>query len=110
MTEEIASSRRHKLRDNFLAGDAATITDEALMEILLNYAIPRGELQPLAQNLLQKFGNLDGVLAANFDDLCRIKGIKSYTATLLKLVDHFHRPRVSEVLMANAAVKMPGIC
>jgi hypothetical protein len=46
MTEEITSGRRQKLRDSFVAGDATAHTDEAILELLLNYAIHRGDFQP----------------------------------------------------------------
>jgi DNA repair protein RadC len=88
MAEEDRSGRRQKLRDSFIAGETEAFTDEALLEVLLNYAILRGDLQPIAHKLLQEFGDLDSVLTSDYEALCKFKGIKSYTATLLKLVDH----------------------
>jgi hypothetical protein len=105
MAEEGGSERRQKLRDSFIAGEPEAFTDEALLEILLNYAILRGDLQPIAHKLLQEFGDLNSVLASDFDALCRFKGIKSYTATLLKLGDHLRGSHGFEASSAKAIAK-----
>ncbi len=105
MAEESGSERRQKLREGFIAGEPDAFTDEALLEILLNYAILRGDLQPIAHRLLQEFGDLDSVLASDFDALCKFKGIKSYTATLLKLANHLRDPQRLEASSAKAIAK-----
>lgn len=103
MAEEITSGRRQKLRDNFATSDLDSLKDEAILELLLNYAIHRGDLRPLAHNLLIEFGDLDHVLAADFDALCRFKGVKSYTATLIKLAGYLSDHRKSESSLIKAA-------
>ena len=105
MAEESGSERRQELRDSFIAGEPEAFTDEALLENLLNYAILRGDLQPIAHRLLQEFGDLDSVLASDFDALCKFKGIKSYTATLLKLANHLRDPQRLEASSAKAIAK-----
>lgn len=105
MAKEIASGRRQKLRDSFVAGDATAYTDEAILELLLNYAIHRGNLRPLAHNLIQEFGDLDGVLAADFETLCGFKGVKSYTSTLIKLADYLRGQRTVEIPLTKATTK-----
>lgn len=85
--EKSASGHRQRLRDRFAAGEDSAHTDEALLELLLTYAIPQLDVQPLARKLITRFGNLSGVLSADLEDLCRIDGIKSNSAVLLKLVD-----------------------
>ena len=85
MAEEIETGIRQKLREDFISGEPNAHTDEALLELLLSYALSRGDPKPLAKRLILEFGGLDGVLSSDFDALCRVKGIKSYTATLLKL-------------------------
>lgn len=88
MAEEIEIGIRQKLREDFVSGEPNALTDEALLELLLSYALSRGDPKPLAKRLILEFGGLDGVLSSDFDALCRVKGIKSYTATLLKLAGH----------------------
>jgi DNA repair protein RadC len=81
------TGHRQRLRERFLAGETSAQTDAGLLELLLAYAIPRVDVQPLATQLLATFGNLPGVLAADGEALCTIKGIKGHAVTLLKLTD-----------------------
>ena len=37
-------------------GKTGAFTDEALLELLLSYALNRGKLQPVARKLIQEFG------------------------------------------------------
>ena len=80
---------RERLRQRFLAGEAAGLTDQALLELLLTYAIARKDVQPLAIKLLARFGNLCAVLAAEAPALRTVAGVKDATITLLKLAHHF---------------------
>jgi DNA repair protein RadC len=105
MAEEGGSGRRQKLRDSFIAGEPDAFTDEALLELLLNYAILRGDLQSIAHKLLKEYGDLDSVLASDFDALCKFKGVKSYTATLLKLADHLRSSQRFEASSARVVSK-----
>ena len=102
MADQEKSGHRQRLRERFLAGDEKAYTDEAILELLLSYAIPQKDLQPLVQNLLTKFGDLGGVLTADLDVLCQIDGIKHYAAVLLKVTDwirsHYQDATQSQVL------------
>lgn len=62
-------------------------TDVALLELLLTYAIPRRDVRPLAKELIQRFGDLSDVLSADLETLCKYKGMRSYSAVLLKLTN-----------------------
>ena len=87
------TGHRQRLRDRFLAGESASHTDEALLELLLFYAIPQKDVRPLATDLLTKFGSLGNVLSARPDALCQVDGLKENTATLLKVVDRIRSNR-----------------
>lgn len=87
MVDRSKSGHRQGLRERFLGGDEASRTDEAVLELLLTYAIPRKDVQTLAEKLIAEFGSLSGVLEAEVDALCKIDGIKANTAVLIKLVD-----------------------
>lgn len=81
------SGHRERMRDQFISGDGISHTDEALLELLLTYTIPQKDVQPLAKELISKFGSIENVLAADVETLCSFDGVKAYSATLLKLVD-----------------------
>ncbi len=90
------SGHRQRLRQRFLAGEARALTDQALLELALTFAIPRTDVQPVAQRMLMVFGSLRGVLAADRAALCAVEGVGDNAATLLLLigrlgVNHFER-------------------
>ena len=90
---------RARLREKFLTGEATSRSDEAVLELLLTYAIPQRDIQPLAKSLIAEFGSLEGVLGAKVQDLCKIDGLKQNSVVLLKVAD--------EILQRNAKAKQP---
>jgi DNA repair protein RadC len=83
----VKTGHRQRLRQEFIKCEGKTFSEEALLELLLTYAIPQRDVLPLAQKMLVQFEDLDGVFSADFDSLCEVKGVKEYTGTLIKLVD-----------------------
>ncbi|MHB1042283.1 MAG: JAB domain-containing protein [Eubacteriales bacterium] len=79
------SGHRLRLRNKFTESPPS-LNETELLELILSYAIPRRDIQPLATELIINFGSLSSVLAADTSDLCKIKGISEYTAACLKLV------------------------
>ena len=49
-----ADGHRQRLRERFLVRESGALTDEALLELLLCYAIPQRDVQPLAKRLIRK--------------------------------------------------------
>src|SRR5436309_2586810 len=86
MSSQEKAGHRQRLRERFLAGEPDARTNTALLELLLTYAIPQQDVRPLAERLVTGFGGLDGVLEADPAALCRIAGVKTNTAVLLKLI------------------------
>ncbi len=105
MAEEIVIGIRQKLRDDFVSGKPDALTEEALLELLLSYALARGNPGPLAHKLIIEFGGLDNVLSSDFDTLCRVNGVKSYTATLLKLAGYLRYNGVAKDQQKGASRK-----
>jgi len=52
---------RQRLRERMLAGGTEALPDYELLEFLLFQAKPRGDVKPLAKDLLQRFGTLGAV-------------------------------------------------
>ena len=92
-TEISGEGHRERLRQRFLSCEEEARNDELLLELLLTYAIPRKDVQPLAKSLISEFGSLNGVLSASTDKLCSMKGIGNTSAALIKLVDRLSLSR-----------------
>lgn len=82
-----SSGHRQNLRKQFINQDIGTLNDDRILELLLTYAIPQKDVYPLACELINKFGSLKGVLSADLALLLEQKGIKEYSAVLIKLAD-----------------------
>ena len=78
---------RARLRARFRDGGAAALPDYELLELLLFRSIPRRDVKPLARALVDRFGDLSGVLSATPDRLAAVDGIGEATITDLKLVE-----------------------
>lgn len=86
MTKESTAGHRQRLRERFMRGDPTLQGDEALLELLLTFAIPQKDVQPLAKDLIHRFGNLPAVLQAPPERLSEVPGIKEASSVLLKVV------------------------
>lgn len=82
---------RQRLRDRFAIGEESSHSEEALLELLLTYAIPQKDVQPLAKRLLTGYGSLPSLLETPMETLCQSDGVKENSAVLLKLVDWIRR-------------------
>jgi len=87
MPDNDARGHRERLRQRFSAEAAGSRSDEALLELLLTFAIPQRDVNPLARQLLAKHGSLGAVLAAHPSTLLSEAGLGPNSVVLLKLVD-----------------------
>ena len=83
---EAGKGHRQRLRERFLSNEAQAHSDEALLELLLTYAIPQKDVLPIARRLLTTFEGLQQVLTADLADLCAVEGIGDHAAALLRLI------------------------
>ncbi|NCB63359.1 MAG: DNA repair protein RadC [Clostridia bacterium] len=81
----VHDGHRKRLKQQFLLrGD--DFLDHQLLELLLCYAIPQGDVNELAHVLLDRFGSLAGICDALPQMLMQTPGIGEHTAVLLKLI------------------------
>jgi len=80
------AGHRDRLRERALAGGLAALPDYELLELCLFRSIPRGDVKPLAKQLLARFGSLASVLGATPEELKTVKGVGDALALDLKLV------------------------
>lgn len=80
------AGHRERLRDRATAGGLPAVPDYELLELFLFRSIPRGDVKPLAKQLLARFGSLGGVLGATAEDLRTVAGVGEAVALDLKLL------------------------
>ena len=86
MTASIHTGHRQRAKEEFLARGLAGLADHKVLELLLFYAIPQGDVNPLAHHLVEHFGSLSGVFNAPYEELVKVKGVGANTATLIRLL------------------------
>ncbi|WP_294703028.1 DNA repair protein RadC [uncultured Fusobacterium sp.] len=84
--EKSCEGHRERLRKKYLQGGYLAFHEYEILELFLTYAIPRRDTKPIAKDLIEKFGDLDGVVSAPLTKLCDISGIKEGSAIFLKLL------------------------
>jgi len=86
------------MRKRFLENGLDGFADHEALELLLYYAIPQGDVNPLAHALIERFGSLSGVFSAPAEALTQVKGVGERTAVLLRLAPlAARRARLAEI-------------
>lgn len=80
------SGHRQRVKTEFLARGVEGWSDHRILELLLFYAIPQGDVNELSHALLERFGSLAGVMDALPESLQQVPGVGEHTAVLLKLI------------------------
>lgn len=83
--ENLHENHRQRLKDRFNA-NPESLNKHEILELMLFYAIPRKNVNPLAHRLLDKFGSLSAVLSASPDELCSVEGVGEATASFLSVL------------------------
>ena len=79
--------RRKRLRERLYRGGYVALQDYELLELILFRALPRGDVKPLARNLLAQFGDLSGVLSATEARLLEVTGIGQEVIAEFRLIE-----------------------
>lgn len=82
---DVHDGHRARLRARFLQEGLDGFTEVQILELMLFYAVPRKDTNPIAHRLLDRFGSLADVLDAPAAELEKTEGVSSATAALLHL-------------------------
>ena len=74
------------MKAEFLARGLEGWPDHRVLELLLFYTIPQGDVNDLAHELVERFGSLAGVLDASVEELKKVKGVGDHTAVFLRML------------------------
>jgi DNA repair protein RadC len=103
-------NHRLRLRERFLAAGPGSLADYEMLELVLFRAIPRRDVKPLAKQLLDRFGDFNGVISAPPNRLRDIIGIADAVICELKVVEAAaHRLARARVMNRPALSSWPAL-
>ena len=81
------AGHRQRMRQRFFATGLQGFHPHEMLELLLFSAIPKRDVNPLAHELIRRFGSVDGVLSASKEELMQVNGVGPRVAELLAAVN-----------------------
>ena len=87
----IHDGHRERLRQSFRKDGLAGFDAIRSLELLLQYAIPRKDTNPIAHALLDRFGSLQEVFDASEQELLQVEGVGPSAAVLIRLLPQLAR-------------------
>ena len=94
----VHEGHRERKKRQFRENGLDAFQEHEVLELLLYYAIPRRDTNPIAHALLKRFGSLDAVFAAPEEELMRVDGIGENAAALIRLIlPLYRRIRISSL-------------
>ena len=100
----IHAGHRERIRERFRNEGLGSFSEHEVLELLLTYAIPQRDVNPLAHELISCFGGLSRVLEADESDLMQVKGVGRNAALLLTMM-----PQLMRYYQINTLGKRPII-
>ena len=82
----IHEGHRQRLKNRFRSEGLDHFEEHQVLELLLYYVIPRKDTNPIAHELLTRFGSLAQVLEAQPEELAKVPGMGDSAATFLSLI------------------------
>lgn len=79
-------NHRARLRETFRKAGVEKMPDHNILELLLFYSIPRKDTNELAHTLISRFGSLNGVFEASYEQLLEVDGIGESSALLISMI------------------------
>lgn len=101
MASTIHEGHRERVREAYRKQGMDGMADHVILEMLLTYVIPRRDVNGLAHALLNKFGSLTDVLAADPMRLADVEGVGDKTALYLHSLYDLHRRLTLEAAAAQ---------
>lgn len=110
--KSVHAGHRERLRERFRTEGLEGFSEHEVIELLLTYAIPQRDVNPLAHALIDRFGSLAGVLDADVESLSDVPGMGKNASVLLSMMPHVmryyqrsmlgERPVITNLAMAKA--------
>ena len=93
----IHKGHREKVKNRYYESGLDSMPDHNILELLLFFGIPQKDTNPIAHELIEKFGSFSGVLEASKTDLQSVKGMTESAACLLTLFLPVYKRYVNDI-------------
>ena len=90
------ANHRDRLKKRFLSEGLDNFEYHNALELLLFYSIPQKDTNELAHLLINKFGSFAEVFNAPFEEIIKVPGISTHSATLIKLIPELARKYMTD--------------
>ena len=84
--KKVHAGHRARMKERFMKEGLSGFSEHEVLELLLMFAIPQKDVNPLAHALIRRFGSLSAVLEASPAELMRVAGVGQNAAALLSLM------------------------
>jgi DNA repair protein RadC len=92
------AGHRQRVRNRFMREGMESFEDHQILELILFYAIPRGDTNLIGHRLIKHFGRLSAVFDARISDLQQVPGMGEQAAVLIHalpaLMRRYHIDRI----------------
>ena len=88
---DIHDGHRKRMKSRVASGGLDGLEDYQVLEVLLFYALPRTDTNPIAHALIDRFRSLSGVMDARESELRKVPGVGENAALLLKMIPQLGR-------------------
>ncbi|MDR3643704.1 MAG: JAB domain-containing protein [Clostridia bacterium] len=97
---------RERLKNRFVAEGLDHFEPHVILELILFYAVPRRDTNPIAHDLLKRFGgSLSRVFDAPLEELVKTDGVTMNSAVLIKLFPEVCRRYLLDFDVVSEVVK-----
>ena len=95
--KNIHKGHREKVKQRYYESGLSSMPDHNIIELLLFFGIPQKDTNPIAHELMDRFGSFSGVLEASVTELKSVKGMTESAACLLTLFLPVYKRYVSDL-------------
>ena len=96
-SKNIHKGHREKVKQRYYEAGLNSMPDHNILELLLFFGIPQKDTNPIAHELMDRFGSFSGVLEASVTELKSVKGMTESAACLLTLFLPVYKRYVSDL-------------
>lgn len=108
--DSVHTGHRERLRERFISTGLEGYAPHEVLELLLTYAIPRRDTNPIAHALLDRFGSLQKVLEAPQKELESVEGVGENAAVLIAMMLPLMRHYLVSCEKERAVLRTPDAC